>query len=163
MQPPSLGRVLLTLAQLLVFPGSFLADFNETHVKNPLWPPHARFHNGQTMTLSLLLSGTALWYAWGSPSTERGKTGGDAQRARDLWIAAWVGSFYCLAGLSAIWYPDTAWMDVEFRKQSHVDEPVQLWGGLRRRFSRRGWGIGWRSGGIGVNRALRVNDGTRKA
>ncbi|KAK1021021.1 hypothetical protein LTR33_018606, partial [Friedmanniomyces endolithicus] len=45
------GRALITLANLLYAVGAFAADFNETHVYNPRWPPHARFHNGQTMTL----------------------------------------------------------------------------------------------------------------
>ena len=128
MRRPTPGLLLLTLAQLIVFPGSFLADYNETHVKNPRWPPHARFHNGQTMTLSLLLSGSAIWYAWKGQTQTKGAGSGvsGGQRARDLWTAAWVGSFYCVAGLSAIWYPGTAWMDVEFRRDRAVDEAKQL-------------------------------------
>ena len=31
-----------------------------------------------------------------------------------MWTAAVIGSMYCAAGLSAIWYPGTAWIDPEF-------------------------------------------------
>ena len=38
------GRTILTIGNLLYSIGAFVADFNETHVYNPRWPPHARFH-----------------------------------------------------------------------------------------------------------------------
>ncbi|KAK5685006.1 hypothetical protein LTS10_003081 [Elasticomyces elasticus] len=60
----TLGRGVLTIGNLLYAVGAFLADFNETHVYNPKWPPHARFHNGQTMTLGILLSATSLYFAY---------------------------------------------------------------------------------------------------
>ncbi|MGV9367501.1 DUF6640 family protein [Amycolatopsis sp. NPDC003731] len=31
---------------------------------NPAWPPHAKFHNGQTMSLGLTLGATSLWQLW---------------------------------------------------------------------------------------------------
>lgn len=40
------SRILLVLENLFYATGAFVADFNETHVYNPSWPPHARFHNG---------------------------------------------------------------------------------------------------------------------
>jgi hypothetical protein len=40
------GRLFIVVGNLLYAVGAFIADYNETHVKNPRWPPHARFHNG---------------------------------------------------------------------------------------------------------------------
>jgi hypothetical protein len=40
------GRLVIVVGNLLYAVGAFIADYNETHVKNPRWPPHARFHNG---------------------------------------------------------------------------------------------------------------------
>ena len=97
-------------------------DFNHTHVLNPLWPPHAKFHNGQTMSLSILLSSTSLYLLFRQPATWS-----IAQQVDNLFLAGWVGSFYLAAGLSAILYPGTAWLDPEFRKVKDVDEPAQLW------------------------------------
>lgn len=101
-------------------------DYSPTHIHNPLWPPHAKFHNGQTMSLSTLLSVTSLYLLFRSPSSL-------PEQRHNLNLSVWIGSLYMLAGLSAIWYPGTAWMDVEFRKVESVDEPNQLWvfgGGL---------------------------------
>ncbi|MGP3999528.1 DUF6640 family protein [Streptomyces sp. 8N706] len=45
--------------------GALLADWNETHIHNPRWTPHAKFHNAQTMSLGVHLSAVILWLLWG--------------------------------------------------------------------------------------------------
>jgi hypothetical protein len=44
--------------------GPYLADWNETHIYNPAWPPHAKFHNGQTMSMGAGLATMTLWQLW---------------------------------------------------------------------------------------------------
>lgn len=109
MSPPTftLGRTIITMANLLYAVGAFLADFNETHVYNPRWPPHARFHNGQTMTLGILLSAMSLYFAYRPLGAKRSA----AETKESMFYSALIGSFYCVAGLSAILYPGTNWKD----------------------------------------------------
>jgi hypothetical protein len=38
------GRLLITLSLIAAIIGSLVADWNDTHVFNPEWSPHARFH-----------------------------------------------------------------------------------------------------------------------
>ncbi|MCJ1471777.1 hypothetical protein MMC13_000418 [Lambiella insularis] len=101
-----LGLLLLTFSALAQGLGTLYADFNETHVLNPRWPPHARFHNGQTMSLGLLLGAASLYYAYRPVPA--------AAKADSLFTAALLASLYWVAGLSAILYPGTAWVDPEF-------------------------------------------------
>ncbi|KAI6903191.1 hypothetical protein D0869_13583 [Hortaea werneckii] len=101
------GRVGILLGNLAYSVGAFAADFNETHVYNPKWPPHARFHNGQTMTLGVMLSSMSLYLTARPCFTRMSKE--DALRS--VLHGAIVGSFYCAAGLSAIFYPGTDWKD----------------------------------------------------
>lgn len=54
----STGRKVLTFVAGATAVGGFLADWNRTHLFNPSWPPHARFHDAQTISLGALL-GTA--------------------------------------------------------------------------------------------------------
>ncbi|TVY30074.1 hypothetical protein LHYA1_G002560 [Lachnellula hyalina] len=109
-----LGRLLLSLSGISQILGPFIADFNETHVKNPNWPPHARFHNGQTMSMGLGLGLATLYfthrhgYAFSSPSV------GVAREKDSLMTAAVFGSLYWLTGLSAILYPGSLAVDPEF-------------------------------------------------
>ena len=59
-----LGRILLTVALLSTLFGPIGADWNHTHVFNPGWPPHAKFHTvvGLVMTIGFSLIG--LWLLW---------------------------------------------------------------------------------------------------
>ena len=47
----SLGKILISASAVFAGVGPYLADWNETHIYNPTWPPHAKFHNAQTMSL----------------------------------------------------------------------------------------------------------------
>jgi hypothetical protein len=67
-----LGHALLSLLAIAQMLGPFIADFNHTHVLNPRWPPLARFHNGQTMSMGLLLGLTTLYYTWRTKPTRDG-------------------------------------------------------------------------------------------
>ncbi|KAF2212408.1 hypothetical protein CERZMDRAFT_97681 [Cercospora zeae-maydis SCOH1-5] len=106
-QTLTLGRGLIVLGNVAYSLGAFVADFNETHVLNPRWPPHAKFHNGQTMTLGVLLASMSTYFLF-RPTLSFEQT------KDNLWAAATIGSFYCAAGLCAILYPGTAWQDPEF-------------------------------------------------
>lgn len=67
-------------------------------VQNPNWPPHARFHNGQTMSLGVcLFAATTYLLVRPAPSKEAAKD--------NVWLAALVGTMYTVAALSAIFYP----------------------------------------------------------
>ena len=83
-----------------------MADFNETHVYNPKWPPHAKFHNGQTMSMGASLGLLTLYYTWSSTTAPQ----------ETLTTAALLGSLYWFTGLSAILYPGSDGMDPEYGK-----------------------------------------------
>ena len=59
-----ISRILLTGAAVGTIVGTGRADLNTTHVTNPKWPPHARFHGiagWGTIAGSQLLG---LWLLW---------------------------------------------------------------------------------------------------
>jgi len=59
-----LGRVLLTIIAAGNAIGPYIADFNHTHIFNPNWPPHAKFHNGQTMSMGVALGLATFYFTW---------------------------------------------------------------------------------------------------
>lgn len=103
-QSLTLGRICLTINALATSIGCFLADFSDSHILNPRWPPHAKFHNGQTMSFGLLLGILTAYYTWRSTT----------QPKDSMCTAAIFGSLYYVAGLSAILYPGTLAIDPEF-------------------------------------------------
>ncbi|KAI0176548.1 hypothetical protein GGR52DRAFT_541496 [Hypoxylon sp. FL1284] len=103
-----LGRLLLTLDALGMCFGTIFADcFNETHMFNPRWPPHAKFHNVQTVLMAVFLSGLTLYYTWRKAKTPE-------LRREFLFLSAILGSLYWFAGLLSIIPPDTMGVDPEF-------------------------------------------------
>jgi hypothetical protein len=100
MRRKSWGRALISLTSLVTAVGPYRADWNETHVYNPAWPPHAKFHNGQTMSLGLALGVTSLWQLWRAPSSRQGLDAG-----------AVLASLYWVTQISALAYPGSRAVD----------------------------------------------------
>ncbi|KAI0019166.1 hypothetical protein F4780DRAFT_780699 [Xylariomycetidae sp. FL0641] len=102
------GRILLTVDAVGMAVGTLMADyFSETHMYNPRWRPHAKFHNAQTVALALILSGATLYYTWRKAPTR--------QLQREfLFMSAFTGSIYWIAGLLAILPEGTMGRDPEF-------------------------------------------------
>ena len=101
-----IGRCLLSLVAAVSIGGSFLADWNNTHIYNPNWPPHAKFHNGQTMAVGVLLGIAALFFTW--------RRKGDART--NLMAAAMFASFYWVSQAMAFLFPGVAWTDPNLLK-----------------------------------------------
>ena len=65
------ARLLITVPAVFLAIVPPLADFNSTHVANPLWPPHARLHTVWlicTNSSIALLALAVLWARSGLPS-----------------------------------------------------------------------------------------------
>lgn len=101
------ARIAMVCNNLLFAIMAYVADYNETHIFNPLWPPHAKFHNGQSMSFGLLASLTAVYLLVRQTESK-------AMAKDSVFIAAIVGSLTTTAGLSAIFYPNTAWTDPQW-------------------------------------------------
>ncbi len=81
------------------------ADMNDTHIYNPKWPPHAKFHDGQTLSLSLLLGGLTTFLAWKSSKNVP-------------MMVAFTGaaaSLYFVSQDAANLYPGTSYSDSEVK------------------------------------------------
>jgi hypothetical protein len=93
--------------------GGFVADAivpstSKQHLWNPRWPPHAKFHNGQSMTLGILGGSISLFILfYFRPLT-----------LPLLLIAAAVASMYWVSMVLSPLFPGTAWFDPEFKDET---------------------------------------------
>jgi hypothetical protein len=99
---PSLApRILVSFVAVVTMVSPYIADWNATHIYNPTWPPHAKFHNAQTMLLGLALGACALFTVW--------RRAGDSRL--HLRFAALFGALYWITQLGSIAFPGTAYVD----------------------------------------------------
>ena len=78
-------------------------------VKNPKWPPHARFHNGQTLSLAIMTAVMSLYFAFRTALPNS-----TISPKESAFIAAAIGSYYPVSGLTSILYPGADWSDPEY-------------------------------------------------
>lgn len=109
---PLTGKLILSFMGLFTTVSPYLADWNITHIYNPTWPPHAKFHNAQTMVLGALLGLLTLYVLWIRKEVNA------LQRLND---AAIIVSLYWVAQLPAILFPGTKLVDPGI---NHVQMPV---------------------------------------
>ncbi|OAA65400.1 hypothetical protein SPI_02187 [Niveomyces insectorum RCEF 264] len=117
----SVPRSLMVCDNVLFAIAAYYADWSHTHIFNPRWPPHAKFHNGQSMTFGALSALTAVYLL--------GRRNANLDAAKDsIFLAAVVGSLTTAAGLSAIFYPGTAWVDPEIDPDASAVFPMGVQG-----------------------------------
>jgi hypothetical protein len=98
------GRWLLASAAITTTVGGYLTDWNRTHLFNPRWSAHAKFHDAQTILLGSLAGGSALVLLL--------RTGGDQQL--QLRVATWMLATFWLSMAGSILFPNTAQADPDF-------------------------------------------------
>ena len=99
--------------------GGVLADFvvpatAHMHMKNPHWPPHAKFHNGQGMLMGVF-AGTLSLCCLFAPHT---------LTLPWFFAGAAAGSLYWISLAFAQIFPGTAWNDPEFAAE--ISHPLGL-------------------------------------
>jgi hypothetical protein len=122
-----LARWLVAFVAFVTAIGGLMADYfvpssGAQHIKNPRWPPHAKFHNAQSILMGLTLGALtiALLFQPGPLSVHR------------LVLSAFLASIYWLCIFAAPVFPGTAFSDPEFAltNPSPMGVPAQLFIGF---------------------------------
>ena len=74
------------------------------HLLNPHWPPHAKFHNAQTMLMGLVSGTLSLVLLFGRPLLT----------LPVFLLAAAIAANYFVTMALAPFFPGTTWVDPEF-------------------------------------------------
>jgi hypothetical protein len=101
-----LGRLIISLVAIFTAVTPYLADWNATHIFNPRWTPHAKFHNAQTMAFAAVLGVLAMVYVW-----RRSQTGDDRS---NIVVGGILAGLYWVTQGMAHFYPGVAYIDAEF-------------------------------------------------
>jgi hypothetical protein len=100
------GRYVLTSVAALTTVGGFVADWNRTHLFNPDWPPHARFHDALTIAMGALLGACGLYFLLVGRS--------DQVQERNLALGALLPAIFWVAQGASFAFPGAAGFESEF-------------------------------------------------
>ncbi len=114
---PLSSRILFLLSGLFLPIGSHLADYSRTHIFNPKWMPHAKFHTGQTLAFSLVLGLLTIWFAWRKSADLKTSVLATASFASAYWICQDL----------AILYPGTRFFDPDIHAAFFLGIAAQVW------------------------------------
>jgi len=120
MRLPLSSRLLFSFTALFLPIGSHLADYSHTHIFNPKWTPHAKFHTGQTLAFSVVLGVLTLFFAWSETNDLR----------MTLVATASFASLYWVCQTLAILYPGTKYFDPDTKAVYLLGVPAQAWFGI---------------------------------
>jgi hypothetical protein len=98
------GRLLLISVAALTTVGGFVADWNRTHLFNPDWPPHAKFHDALSIALGALLGACGLYFLC--------RKGKDPQT--DVALGALLPSLFWTAQGTSFAFPGAEGLEAEF-------------------------------------------------
>ncbi|WP_446743531.1 DUF6640 family protein [Silvibacterium acidisoli] len=122
-----LARWLVAFVALTTAIGGLLADYfipgsGAQHIKNPRWPPHAKFHNAQSILMGFVLGVLSLVLLFQRPHLDSNR----------LMLSALLASIYWLCIFAAPVFPGTAFSDPEFASTNPraMGMPAQLFIGL---------------------------------
>ena len=113
------ARWLIVFVAFVTAIGGLLVDYfipasGRQHIKNPKWPPHAKFHNAQTILMGLCLGVLAIAILFLHQPLSMNR----------LVMAAILSSLYWVGIFGARVFPGTAWADPEF--EATTPKPLGL-------------------------------------
>jgi hypothetical protein len=108
MRMPLVSRIIFYFVSIYLAVGAHIADYSRSHLLNPRWPPHAKFHDGQTLMFSIFLCAVTIYFA--SVRTQ--------DKTLVLVSTTASAAMYWVTQALAIVYPGTAFMDPEFNTPS---------------------------------------------
>jgi hypothetical protein len=108
MRMPIVSRILFCFVSIYLVVGAHIADYSRSHLLDPRWPPHAKFHDGQTLMFSIFLAALTIFFAVRKTQDKR----------TALIATTSFAALYWVTQAMAIVYPGTAFMDPEFNTPS---------------------------------------------
>lgn len=115
MKKNKIGRALLMSAAGLTLAGGFLADLNKTHLFNPRWTPHAKFHDAMTILLGAMLGASGLYFL------QKRKV-----QVLPLRLAAALPAIFWSAQLGSFAFPGAKGINAEFPDRVPTLGPLRL-------------------------------------
>ncbi|MGI9330819.1 MAG: DUF6640 family protein [Gammaproteobacteria bacterium] len=109
-------QLFMSLLWVMVAWGPINADFNDTHLFNPDWPPHARMHMMTVFTTAVAAAVFGLYLVWGRTCS----------RLERLRLSAVLGCLYVLGLIAAslampLYGGSLYWDDIQPRAASLND------------------------------------------
>lgn len=116
MKKNSTGRVILISLAALTATGGFIADLNKTHLFNPNWTPHSKFHDAMTILLATMLGSGSIYLLQKK----------DGDKDLQLKIAALLPASFWTAMLGSFAFPGAKGIEAEFPEKVKKVGPVVL-------------------------------------